>query len=187
MVLALTWVLHGPWAGRGRSTRHSWHPANLCQTSKKSASCPQNDSLKSPSQKDNFKETCEINLSSLLNVSISADLQAHGARPRDSDNILTDGASLQLCGKLEVWGLWHIMTEERSHECLVRPVNFWSRRIPPLLPPSHSGIIKTTNSLENILLMTQYRPCYDRAKIILYFGSQLKVSTLSKNQAQFIN
>ena len=91
----------------------------------------------------------------------------HGARPRDSDNILTDGASLQLCGKLEVWGLWHIMTEERSHECLVRAVNFWSRRIPPSLPPAHSGIIKTTNSLENILLMTQYRPCYDRAKIIL--------------------
>ena len=29
----------------------------------------------------------------------------HGARPRDSDNILTDGASLELCGKLEVWGL----------------------------------------------------------------------------------
>ena len=43
MVLALMWVLHGPWAGRGRSTRHSWHPTNLCQTSKKSASCPQND------------------------------------------------------------------------------------------------------------------------------------------------
>ena len=40
-----------------------------------------NETLKSSCQKDEFKETCEINLSSLLNVSIGADVQTRGKTP----------------------------------------------------------------------------------------------------------